>query len=323
MKPYPASYVATNKYGDCKALSYYFKSVLEYVGIPSYFTDIYATNDAIKKINFNFPSQQFNHAILCVPLKNDTLWLDCTSKGPFNRAGTFIQNRDAFLVDKDDSRFCRTPALSKQDVCNNRNALIQYDALTGVVKVDFHRKYKGEKFETLSSLSRFVNETDKDQYIRNNFIESNYELVDYELIPIHRDSDYLYFDYSVKADNILKNYGIEKIFRVISFSIPLFKDPKSRKMPVQLDLPIYKLDTLIYEIPENLIISTVPQNNSIVSPFGNYSVQVQTKDNRVTILKSFFLKPGNYALSEYKPFYDFIKKVTEIDNTNYIVTKNK
>ena len=323
MKPYPASYVAVNKYGDCKALSYYFKSVLEYAGIPSYYTDIYATDDAINKLNLNFPSQQFNHIILCVPIKNDTLWLDCTTKGPFNRLGTFTQNRYAFLVDKENSRFCKTPALSKKDVCCTRKAVITSDAFTGEVKVDFHRKYKGEKFELLSTMPNYANESEITQYIRNNFIESSYELIDYKINPVHRDSDYVYFDYSVKADNILKNYGNEKIFRVIPFSIPLFKEPKIRKLPVQIDYPMYQVDTLVYKIPENLAVTAISQNNSVVSPYGEYSFQFQVKDNQFTILKSFFLKPGNYALTEYKPFYDFIKKITDIDNTNYIVTKNK
>ncbi len=56
LKSYPASYVSRKKYGDCKALTTYMKSMLKSVGIESYYTVIHAgTNNT--KINEQFPSQ--------------------------------------------------------------------------------------------------------------------------------------------------------------------------------------------------------------------------------------------------------------------------
>ena len=42
LKPYPASYVAENKYGDCKALTNYFKSVLSFIDIESFYANVNA-----------------------------------------------------------------------------------------------------------------------------------------------------------------------------------------------------------------------------------------------------------------------------------------
>ena len=110
LKPYSASYVSQNKFGDCKALTNYFKSVLDNIQIPAYYTKVYA-GSPILEIDKNFPSQQSNHIILYIPLKDEDIWLDCTSDGAFNYLGTFTQNRNALVISKDNSRFVKTPNL--------------------------------------------------------------------------------------------------------------------------------------------------------------------------------------------------------------------
>jgi hypothetical protein len=49
-----------------------------------------------------FPNNSFNHEILCIPFKNDTTWLECTSTTqPFGKLGSFTENRNALLITED------------------------------------------------------------------------------------------------------------------------------------------------------------------------------------------------------------------------------
>ena len=320
MKPYPASYVAINKYGDCKALSNYFKSVLSYIGIKSFYTNVCGESQ-IKKIDLAFPSQQFNHAILCVPLPKDTFWLDCTSDGPFNYLGTFTQNRYAFLVEKENSHFNKTPALSTMDVLESRTIHIHSESENDIT-ADFHTVLKGESFENLTGLTISVSESRKSQYIRNNFIASGFDLKEYQLIPANRDSTFITLNYTAKANKLYKKYGNELLMPILPFSIPAFKEPKNRKNAVQLNFPINKQDSIVYEIPAGYQVSGMPKDQTIHSLFGNYSIRFQQNKNTVVVFKNFILNAGEYSLSQYKDFFAYIKKVYDIENYSYIVTKN-
>ena len=321
MKPYPASYVANNKYGDCKALSNYFRSVLSFIGIKSFYSDVQADRQ-IKKTDLTFPSQQFNHIIVCVPLPKDTLWLDCTSDGPFNYLGTYTQNRYAFLIEKENSHFKKTPVLSTNDVLESRTIHIHSESENDIA-ADFHTVSKGESFDLLSGLSNSVSDSRKSQYIRNNIIATGFDLKDYQLIPSNRDSTFITLNYTAKGNKYYKKYGNEILIPLLPFSIPAFKDPKNRKNPVQLNYPVNKQDSIVYEIPDGYHVSGMPKEQTIQSLYGNYSIHCQQHMNSVVVFKSFILNAGAYPLSQYKDFYAFVKKAYDIENYSYIVTTNK
>ncbi len=66
LKPYPASFVSSKKYGDCKALTIFMKAMLREVGIPSFYTKVNGADNPVR-VNTAIPGPQFNHIILCIP----------------------------------------------------------------------------------------------------------------------------------------------------------------------------------------------------------------------------------------------------------------
>jgi hypothetical protein len=321
MKPYPASYVSINKYGDCKALTNYFKSVLELIGIESYYSKVYA-NDVIKPIDKTFPSQQFNHVILCVPFEKDTIWLDCTSKGPFNYLGTFTQNRDAFLVENENSRFVNTPPLTEKQVQFSRKIKIKQVSSSNNINLDFKNTYRGNMFEYLSGANTQTNETNLKQIITDNCIVSGVNLLDFKLIPSHRDSNFITLNYQASSKNIYQKYGNELIMRMIPFAVPAFKDFKTRKNPVQFNYPIYRTDTIEYEIPNGYLVTTDFKKQTIETDYGSYSLKFSRNNDNIQILKSFSLKAGYYTAEQYKALYDFVQQVKDSEK-NVCVLTNK
>jgi len=319
LKPYSAAYVAINKFGDCKALANYFKSMLDYVGIKSYYTLVNAGIE-ICEIDKTFTASQFNHVIVCVPLKNDTLWVDCTSNDAFGYIGTFIQNRDGFAIEKDNSRFIHIPALTKENVAENRKISFK-EIEKNQTSADFNISYKGNIYEYLSYYNNETSEELKLKYIKMYLVEAGFDSKNYQIIKFNRDSSKINLKYSAESGRIYSSVGNETLIKVISFYIPKLSEPKIRKLPLQLNYPIYKIDSLEYQIPEGYTVSNKFETKNIKCDFGEYSISYVQNGNMVQIIKNIYINSGIYSSETYVELYNFTKQVAEIEKKAYIVTK--
>jgi transglutaminase-like putative cysteine protease len=319
-KPYPASYVAVNKYGDCKALANYFKSILAYVNIPSFYVLVNSGNQ-ITYIDKGFTATQFDHAITIVPLPNDTLWLDCTSNMAFNYTGTFDQNRDALVIKKDSSRFYKIPGLGKNQTCEIRSIQIEAD-IALKAKVAFKNLYRGYKYEMLFSVDKNYNETQRQQILHDEFTESGFSnFENLKLTKYHRDSALMGLSYLATSTKLFRDYGNEVITDMIPFYLPNFEKPENRQLPVQIDYPIYKIDTLKYSFPNGFKLSAIFPEQKIEEKYGHCSIKAEISPNNVTVVKKILIFPGTYPLSEYGDFYKFITKIKSIENNSHLIFK--
>ncbi|RTL59203.1 MAG: DUF3857 domain-containing protein [Sphingobacteriales bacterium] len=138
LKPFAASFTDQKKYGDCKGLSNYMKAALKAVGVKSYVALINAEYDS-EPVDADFPCNEFDHVILCIPQTKDSIWLECTSNtADFNVLGSFTENKNALLITEDGGKLVPTP-VSKSSA-NQLNALsiikIETDG-TGAAEISF------------------------------------------------------------------------------------------------------------------------------------------------------------------------------------------
>jgi len=316
MKPYPASYVAENKYGDCKALSNYFKSCLSVIGVNAFYTAINA-GDEYKAVDTAFPAQQFNHVILFIPLNQDTLWVDCTSNYAFGYLGTFTQNRPALVMDNKASALIRTPRLEFEDIPENRKIKAEVST-EGVMKADFIYTCKGEKYELLSNLKSELSETHRLQFLNNNMIPFRFQLDTYSIVSPGRDQPETILNFTASSDQMMKEYGNESLLKIIALGFLYLEEPKKRKLPVRIDYPVYRNDTSTYTIPLIYRISGIPADILLKSKYGDYKVRFTSEGNMVKAIKQLKIKSGYYPLDEYQDFYNFMNQIFESENSLYI-----
>ena len=313
---YPASYVCTNRYGDCKALSNYLQALLKYADIPSYYTLVYM-NDRVKDIDVDFPSQEFNHVILTVPLGNDTIFLECTDKnGAFGYVHTGIQGRKALLISNNNSHIITIPAMTPDDVLCSRKITVNGNS------VSLQTSQRGGNYEVFKYLNTNINKSIVDLYLRNTVFPTGiYTLQEYEIQHNeNRDIAQIDFKADLNMERIIKSYDKDLVLTQFSMSMPVYENPEKRTEGVQIDFPTYQKDTVVYYLQTP--ISELPENIFIDTPFGHYAVDFGKENNNLIVRKSILILAGRYKHSDYNDFYNFIATIYKHEHTNlYLKTK--
>lgn len=307
-RSYPARYVCENRYGDCKALTNYMKALLSYAGIESHFILVNSGSGRPRDLKESFARQAFNHVILLVPIGQDTIYLECTSKNePFGYISTSIQGRQGLLCVENGSRLVRIPAQEPEDVERG----YEYDIKlkdNGGARVNITAVLKGAEFESINYGYYNLKEKYVQEYIADNFFTGSYTFNGYDISKGSRDDDNITINASADFNGYYKIYGNNILINGTPIRIVDFEKPSDRTSGVRINYPsnfayILKYDLGKYKIAE------VPAAVYIESSYGRYSVVYSMDDNLLVIEKRLTLFAGDYPIDDYEDFYSFISTI--------------
>jgi len=287
--------------------------MLEVVDIPSYYTVISTRN---KRFFPDFASfGQSNHIILMVPLKNDTIFLECTSQqAPFGYISS-LAGHDALAVGNNKVFLCTLPDYPPRENEEINRIQIQVNSNgTGDLKV--HSTFKNEEFESL-------------YYSLNNADAKETNSILAGLLRVHKPTIS-----QIKKEEILEappridvrfNVGCEdfatqtgtRMFIPLNPSKTGVKDlltGSSRKYDIDMDFCKFQKDTIVIQIPEGYIIETQPKAVEIESQYGYLKSDINEESGKLIYTQTLELKKGRYPSSEFEEIKKFYNRIETIQS---------
>lgn len=321
-QPFDAKTVFETGYGDCKALSNYMYSLLKYTGIKS-FPALVAAGTYNVPVFTDFPNfLQFNHVILCVPFRRDTIWLECTNqKIPFGFLGDFTDDRDVLLIEKDGGKFAHTIKYEANDNLRICTSEFSIDS-TGTASCNITTVMQGLQYDNITVLLGSNYDEQKKWLLSNSTLPS----LQIKNFSIEENKKPLP-SATIKESSVSKNFcSFSGNYMILSLNLinvqaALQKMLKPRYSDILISRSFTDWDTLVYKIPKSYKFETLPAGMNINSAFGSYTTTVSVYGNKILYVRKLVINEGRYKPSEYKSLYDFVLSVSKADNAKVILMR--
>ncbi|MEP5613012.1 MAG: DUF3857 domain-containing protein [Cyclobacteriaceae bacterium] len=313
----PASVVDENGYGDCKALTTYMKAMLEYKGLDANYILVRAGRD-VPEVNEDFPSNQFNHVFLGVPIEGDTIMLECTSQEfPPNYIGTFTDDRNVLWVGTNESKIIRTPTYSELENVLKKKGKLQIDS-DGNGKLTLTTDHQGVFYDNIS-IYKNITSSQVERYNYGLFTYKDFTIASYENTEVADKAEFS-SRFDLEINNIAKNTS-SKLLLPINVLQSLDKYVKADRYTKFAE--VKRGFTLEEEVdatlPENYWIQRLPENKSLETEYGSYSVTIEYEGDSMLIKRKVVIKKGRYELDSFDSFYAFFRKVKRMDETKLVL----
>jgi hypothetical protein len=323
-QPFLATDVDRLNYGDCKALVNYTQALFKAAGIESWYCVVEADpNRKVSMINDFASMDQGNHVILCLPLKNDTTFLECTSqKIPFGFLSDFTDDRTVLACTPEGGKLLRTTKYTAQQNLQTRSAGFTIDT-TGTLSGTITTTFKGTQYDNREEL---VGEPLREQlktlqktyvYITNLDIEKLDLQQEKTQLPTTTEKITLSARDFASTDNGKLYFSLNPLNRQRSV-----RDVRNRVNPVYINEGYTDYDEITYNLPQGYHADMAPIDISLDKPFGKYKVSMVVNGNKLVYKRRLEIIDGTYSKDTYTDVVGFYQQVSDADNYNVTLVKN-
>lgn len=322
-KPMLAKDVDKLGYGDCKALSNYTRCLLKSVGVPSYYTVVYA-GAGRRNIQKDLASIQGNHIILTLPTEKGLQWLECTSQiKPFGFQGDFTDDRNVLLVKPEGGEIVKTKTFT--EIETNKFTKGNYEITTegqfiGKVKmiskgIEYDREFGKERMSREEQIKRYKEEFD------------NINNLNIKQISLNNNKNNVEFseELELEAEGYAQKSGENKLmFALNAFDQNSFvpKKYRTRQFPLQVERGYTNEDEIEVSIPNGYAVEAKPSGIELNTEYGSYKIEFTVvSPTQISCKRKLIIKKGLYDKTKYEEYRKFRETIAKNDNSKIVISK--
>jgi len=322
-QPFDATYVHTRGYGDCKALTNYMEALLQQAGIAAYPVLINSGTDRFPMIT-QFPSNQFNHVILCVPVDKDSIWLECTSQSmPFGMLSYKTENRPALLITSKGGVVVRTPQSTSDGNTQQRSAKVLLTT-AGTANATIMTIMSGQR--QIATQHTLINATpkEKEDWILEQMEMPNISLASYAIKGLEDHSSKISLEVSAMFQRYASVNG-NRIFFYPSLLARRTAIPpliEKRISPYQFNYPYKNIDSIYFIIPADYTAETLPSEVNIQTSFGSFNGKtIFMGDSAIIYTRITNIRNSSISAERYSEYRTFVADIVKADRSQVVLKK--
>ena len=323
--PFDAAYVHERAYGDCKALTNYMKALLKEAGIESY-PVIINSGHGPYLFKSEFSSNQFDHVILCVPDKNDTTWLECTSHShPMGMLGDFTENRGALMLTPDGGVVVHTPKTSADENVQIRKGSFSLD-YQGDAVANATVFWSGDKQLDIRGYVDEETPEEKEKWVMNFLDVPGVKLRSFSFkgVETHDSTILLIGKFDITKCATVSGARLFLQPNLMGKRTYIPKEVEKRFSPVYFDYPFTNFDTLYFSIPAGFTPEALPADVELHTGFGSYKASTKLL-NDSTLVYTLLSKIDDYKIpaEKYKEYRKFCADMAKADRMQAVFIRKK
>ncbi len=308
-EPHSPEEVFLNKYGDCKDQALLLVSLLRGAGLEAY-PVLIPTKEAYD-LKERQPASYFNHAIACVKLDGELVFMDPTaSTTAFGDLPIQDQNRKVLVFFDEDYKILQTPIIGDNSVKKVMGININEDE-----SAVFNRRIVASGFYAASQ--RYYLKYTPPYLIKDNLQEemkkfsSLSKLRDFNMENIDSLNKNPVLSYGFYGTNFLSKVQDLRILPLLTENVVNVSwiDRDNRKYPIDLRSPHFIEYRVDINLPPTLKAEYIPADSRFESKWLDFGLSYQQEDKQIVMVQELNTKIEQVEPQDYREFKSLIEKI--------------